>query len=100
MDEDVFSRLPPPLPPDLRGLADDVCSMREAKEVYPALGMIANVGLVLAGAWAKFVNTNLAGEGPSLDRGTKGLDRGSTREHEGSCLDRGSAREREGGRRG
>ena len=45
----------------LRGLADDVCSMQEAKDVYPALGMIANVGLILAGAWAKFVNTHLAG---------------------------------------
>ena len=36
--------------------------MREAKDIYPSLGMIANVGLVVAGAWAKYVNTHLAGQ--------------------------------------
>ena len=36
--------------------------MQEAKNVYPSLGMIANVGLIGAGAWVKFVNGSLAGE--------------------------------------
>lgn len=34
--------------------------MQEAKDVYPALGMIANVGLVVAGACTKFI-THIAG---------------------------------------
>ena len=38
-----------------------MCTMKEAKEVYPSLGMLANVGLILGGAWAKYVNTHLAG---------------------------------------
>ncbi len=30
--------------------------MREAESVYPLLGILANIGLVLAGAWVKHVN--------------------------------------------
>jgi hypothetical protein len=36
--------------------------MSEAKEAYPLLGFIANVGLVLAGAWIKAVNGLFARE--------------------------------------
>ncbi|GAX78096.1 hypothetical protein CEUSTIGMA_g5538.t1 [Chlamydomonas eustigma] len=50
------------------GLADDVCTMKEAKGIYPALGMLANVGLIVGGAWAKYVNTHLAG-GSALTSG-------------------------------
>ena len=58
-----FPHLPSPTSlPSHRSLADDVCSMQEAKDIFPSLGMIANVGLILAGAWAKFVNQHLAGE--------------------------------------
>jgi len=40
------------------GLADGVCTMHEAETVYPILGIIANVGLVLAGALVKLINAN------------------------------------------
>jgi len=43
------------------GIADDVCSMQEAKDWFPILGMIANVGLIFAGGWMKFVNATLSG---------------------------------------
>ena len=45
-----------------RSLADDVCNIQEAKNVYPLLGIIANVGLVIGGAWIKMVNNTLCGE--------------------------------------
>lgn len=44
-----------------RGLAAEVCTLREASEVYPLLGIIANVGLVLGGGWIKTVNATLSG---------------------------------------
>lgn len=43
-----------------RSLADDVCSVAEAKEVYPKLGILANVGLIAAGGFTRYVNTVLA----------------------------------------
>lgn len=45
--------------------------MQEAKDVYPALGMIANVGLVVAGACTKFI-THIAGERAEV-RGKAGI---------------------------
>jgi hypothetical protein len=41
-----------------RGLANDACSISEAETVYPLLGIIANIGLVLSGTWIKFVNAS------------------------------------------
>jgi AAA family ATP:ADP antiporter len=41
-------------------LANEVCSVAEAKSVYPLIGIIANVALVLAGWWLKFVSRELA----------------------------------------
>ncbi|KAL4419151.1 hypothetical protein ABPG77_009127 [Micractinium sp. CCAP 211/92] len=40
-------------------LANEVCTIDEAKTVYPLMGIAANVALVLAGSWVKFVNSNL-----------------------------------------
>lgn len=40
------------------GFADEVCTMHEAETVYPLLGILANVGLVMAGAWIKLVSAN------------------------------------------
>ena len=34
--------------------------MAEAREVYPRLGIIANVGVVAAGFWVKFINQKVA----------------------------------------
>ncbi|KAF8060041.1 AATP2 [Scenedesmus sp. PABB004] len=42
-------------------LADDVCSVEEAKDVYPKLGILANVGLIAAGSFTRFVGQRLAG---------------------------------------
>ncbi|GBF98341.1 plastidic ATP ADP-transporter [Raphidocelis subcapitata] len=41
-------------------LADDVCSVDEAKTLYPKLGIAANVGLVLAGSFTRLVNEGVA----------------------------------------
>jgi ATP/ADP translocase len=43
-----------------RSLADDVCSVEEAKEVYPKLGILANVGLIAAGGFTRYVTETLA----------------------------------------
>lgn len=40
-------------------LANEVCTVDEAKTVYPLMGIAANVALVLAGSWVKFVNSSL-----------------------------------------
>ncbi|KAL6763616.1 TLC ATP/ADP transporter-domain-containing protein [Haematococcus lacustris] len=44
------------------GLADEVCTMGEAKHVFPLLGFVANIGLVVAGAFIKAVNAKLAAQ--------------------------------------
>ncbi|KAI8468826.1 MAG: TLC ATP/ADP transporter-domain-containing protein [Monoraphidium minutum] len=41
-------------------LADDICSVDEAKSLYPKLGIAANVGLVVAGRFTRLVNDRLA----------------------------------------
>eukprot|EP00775_Hariotina_reticulata_P006953 gene6953-7169_t len=43
-------------------LADDVCTVDEAKDVYPKarLGILANFGLIAAGAFTRYVNEVLA----------------------------------------
>jgi hypothetical protein len=41
-------------------LADDVCTVDEAKTLYPKLGIAANVGLVLAGSFTRAVNEGIA----------------------------------------
>jgi len=51
-------------------LANDVCSVAEAKTVYPLMGMSANVALVAAGNYIKWVNAGPAagaGLGASLN---------------------------------
>ena len=37
-------------------LANEVCTVAEAKSVYPLMGIAANVALVLSGSFVKFVN--------------------------------------------
>src|SRR5690242_15821000 len=58
------SRAPAPL--YCRDMANEVCTMEEATEVYPRLGIVANVGVVAAGTWAKMVcgPGGLSGENP------------------------------------
>lgn len=41
-------------------LADDLCNVDEAKDVYPKLGILANFGLIVAGAFTRFVSYTLA----------------------------------------
>lgn len=41
-------------------LANEVCTVSEAKSVYPLMGIAANVALVLAGSFVKLVNRSLA----------------------------------------
>ena len=41
-------------------LANEVCSVTEAKSVYPLMGIAANVALVLSGNFVKIVNTVIA----------------------------------------
>lgn len=48
-----------------RSLANDVCSVTEAKTIYPLMGISANVALVFAGKLIKFVNRTIA-NGSSL----------------------------------
>jgi AAA family ATP:ADP antiporter len=45
------------------GLANEVCSLDEAKTVYPLMGVAANIALVLAGTFVKAVNAWAAGAG-------------------------------------
>ncbi|PRW58365.1 ADP,ATP carrier 1 isoform A [Chlorella sorokiniana] len=40
-------------------LANEVCTVSEAKTVYPLMGIAANVALVLSGSWVKWVNATL-----------------------------------------
>lgn len=47
-------------------LADDVCSVDEAKTLYPKLGIAANAGLVAAGALTRAVNEGVARGDPVL----------------------------------
>lgn len=37
-----------------------MCSVEEAREVYPKLGILANVGLIAAGSFTRFVTEGLA----------------------------------------
>eukprot|EP00889_Picochlorum_renovo_P007821 jgi/Picre1/34851/NNA_002317.t1 len=41
-------------------LANEVCTVSEAKSVYPLMGIAANVALVLSGNFVKLVNTHIA----------------------------------------
>ena len=41
-------------------LANEVCTISEAKSVYPLMGIAANVALVLSGNFVKLVNTQIA----------------------------------------
>jgi len=41
-------------------LANEVCTVSEAKTVYPLMGIAANVALVLSGSFVKYVNGSLA----------------------------------------
>ena len=40
-------------------LANEVCSVEEARAVYPLMGVAANVALVLAGGFVKVVNAHV-----------------------------------------
>ncbi|KAI7841534.1 hypothetical protein COHA_004705 [Chlorella ohadii] len=40
-------------------LANEVCTISEAKTVYPLMGIAANFALVLSGSWVKWVNSTL-----------------------------------------
>ncbi|KAL4430786.1 hypothetical protein ABPG75_006042 [Micractinium tetrahymenae] len=51
-------------------LANEVCTVDEAKTVYPLMGIAANVALVLAGSWVKFVNSSLV---PAAGGGTQAM---------------------------
>eukprot|EP00951_Prasinocladus_malaysianus_P043906 scaffold556337_cov42-Prasinocladus_malaysianus.AAC.1 len=46
-------------------LANDVCSVAEAKTVYPLIGFSANIALVAAGNYIKFINSGPAAAGIS-----------------------------------
>ena len=41
-------------------LANEVCTMKEAKTIYPLMGIAANVALVAAGNFMKLVHRGLA----------------------------------------
>ena len=41
-------------------LANEVCTVKEAKTIYPLMGIAANVALVAAGNFMKLVNRGLA----------------------------------------
>ena len=40
-------------------LANEVCSVSDAKTIYPLMGIAANIALVVAGNYMKFVNNTL-----------------------------------------
>ena len=44
-------------------LANEVCTVKEAKTIYPLMGIAANVALVAAGNFMKLVNRSLAVSG-------------------------------------
>lgn len=42
-------------------LANDVCTVADAKTIYPLMGIAANIALVVSGNYMKWVNRSLAG---------------------------------------
>ena len=44
-------------------LANEVCSVSDAKTIYPSMGIAANVALVVAGNYMKWVNNTLTQAG-------------------------------------
>ena len=42
-------------------LANDVCTVADAKTIYPLMGIAANIALVVAGNYMKWVNRSLVG---------------------------------------
>ena len=42
-------------------LANDVCTVADAKTIYPLMGIAANIALVVSGNYMKWVNSSLAG---------------------------------------
>ena len=42
-------------------LANDVCTVADAKTIYPLMGIAANIALVVAGNYMKWVNRGVAG---------------------------------------
>ena len=42
-------------------LANDVCTVADAKTIYPLMGIAANIALVVAGNYMKWVNRSLTG---------------------------------------
>jgi len=40
-------------------LANEVCSVSDAKTIYPLMGIAANIALVVAGNYMKFINNTL-----------------------------------------
>lgn len=49
------------LNPCCRTVADEVCNITEAHDIYPKLGLLANVGLVMSGSFIKYVTSVLSG---------------------------------------
>ena len=49
-----------------------MCSMKDAHQIYPKLGLLANVGLVVSGRLISYVNTHLAGAWGFLGGGAVG----------------------------
>ena len=47
--------------PSHRSLANDVCTVDEAKTIYPLMGISANAALVIAGHFIKYINRTFAG---------------------------------------
>jgi ATP:ADP antiporter, AAA family len=48
------------------GLANDVCTVDEAKTVYPMIGISANVALVAAGSYMKVMNKHVLANASTL----------------------------------
>ena len=42
-------------------LANDVCTVADAKTIYPLMGIAANIALVVAGNYMKWVNRSVVG---------------------------------------
>jgi AAA family ATP:ADP antiporter len=47
-------------------LANEVCTVQEAKAIYPLMGIAANVALVAAGNFMKLVNLTLVRVSPFI----------------------------------
>jgi TLC ATP/ADP transporter len=47
-------------------LANDVCTVADAKTIYPLMGIAANIALVVAGNFMKYVNRSLTQVGPDV----------------------------------